>query len=467
MDKQAKNSIDAMGTEPLGRLLLRYSLPPIVGMLVHALYNVVDRMFIGQGVGSLALAGVTLGFPIMIALHAVSVLVGVGANSLFSIRMGQGRREEAGRILGNATVLLFVFPTIAAVFCLWKLDWLLSFMGAGEAVLPYARDYARIVIFGAMFTTAGFGLTHFIRSDGHPKTAMISQLIGALANLLLDPLFIFGFRMGVAGAAWATVLAQLLSLIWCLAYFRSRRANTRLQWRDMRLDIRRIVWPFLALGTSSCLMALANVWVHFILNKGLSAYGGGHYGLAIIGNIMAFGSMVFMPVMGLSQGAQPLMGYNYGAGNLPRVWCLYGVTLLFGGTVMILGFIVSQYAPGYVMRVFSHGDEELVKAGAAALRLFSLALPVVVLPVMTGTLFQATGHPREAIILSVSRQIIFYIPALYQLPKIFLKKGWPPLDGIYLASPTSDFMAAVLSVYLLCRFYRRLNREAGTANPVG
>lgn len=458
--RKKRDSIDAMGTEPLGRLLIRFSLPPIVGMMVNALYNVVDRVFIGQGVGSLALAGVTLSFPIMIGMNAMSVLVGVGANSLFSIRMGEGRREEAERILGNAAVLLVVFPAIASLLCIWKLDWLLSFMGASAEVLPYARDYAFIVLLGSALGTASFGLTHFIRSDGHPKTAMLSQLIGGVTNLVLDPIFIFVFHMGVKGAAWATVISQIFSFVYCLVYFRSKWTNTPLRVRDMRLEFRRIVFPFLTLGTSSFLMSVANVFVNFVLNKGVAVHSGSHHGLAIMGIIMAYSSVIFMPVMGLTQGAQPLIGYNYGARKYHRLKKLYGVSVIFGTVMMVAGFIVSQSFPHYVMLAFSRGETELVEAGARALRLFSLALPFIAFPIMTGTLFQATGHPVESIILSMSRQVLIFIPLLILMPRFFLNMGWAPLDGVFLAAPISDIFSAVLAVFLLCRFRQQLKRRA-------
>ena len=228
------NATDSIGTDRVGRLLLRFSIPAIVGMLVNALYNIVDRMFIGYGIGPQGIAGVTISFPLMMAMVSFSILIGVGANTLFSIRMGEGRREEAERILGNAFGLLFFVPLAASLVALFFLDPLLRLVGAGEALLPYARSYARVILFGIALNTTGHGLSHFIRSDGHPHISMVAMLIGAVVNTILDPLFIFVFHWGMAGAAWATVIAQGLSFAWCFGYFLLPGSGTRLRRRHLR-----------------------------------------------------------------------------------------------------------------------------------------------------------------------------------------------------------------------------------------
>ena len=268
------NSTDRIGTDAIGRLLLRFSFPAIVGMFVNALYNIVDRMFIGYGVGPEGIAGVTLSFPLMMAMVSFSILVGVGANTLFSIRMGEGRREEAERILGNAFGLLFFVPLAASLAGLYWLDPLLRLMGASEALLPYARTYARVILYGIALSTTGHGLSHFIRSDGHPNISMMAMLIGAVVNTFLDYLFIFVYGWGMAGAAWATVIAQGISCAWCFAYFLSPRANTRLLRRNLRLDFQRIVRPLLAIGFAPFAMNLAHSLLNVILNRGLRTHGG-------------------------------------------------------------------------------------------------------------------------------------------------------------------------------------------------
>jgi len=253
-----EDSTSQIGRDSIGKLMIRFSIPSIVGMLVNALYNIVDRMFIGHGIGAMGIAGVTISFPLMLIMMSFSILVGVGANTLFSIRLGEGRREEAERILGNAAILLFVIPLLVSLAALLYLDPLLRLMGTSEALLPLARTYARITLYGAALGTTGMGLSHFIRSDGHPQIAMVAMLIGGILNTLLDALFIFRFGWGMAGAAWATVIAQGLSFIWCFAYFLSPKANTRFHRRHMRLDFHRAVWPMLVIGFSPFAMNMAN-----------------------------------------------------------------------------------------------------------------------------------------------------------------------------------------------------------------
>ncbi|HPT17339.1 MAG TPA: MATE family efflux transporter, partial [Kiritimatiellia bacterium] len=379
---------------------LRYSIPAIVGMLVNALYNIVDRMFIGYGIGAQGIAGVTISFPLMMAMVSFSILVGVGANTLFSIRMGEGRRDEAERILGNAFGLLFFIPLVASLAGLAYLDPLLRLMGAGDDLLPYARDYARIILYGIALSTTGHGLSHFIRSDGHPHVSMIAMLIGAVANTILDPLFIFVFHWGMKGAAWATVISQAISFAWCFGYFLLPRAGTRLRRRHLRLDFRRIVWPLLGIGFAPFAMNLANSLLNVVLNRGLRHYGG-DAAIAVMGILSAYMSVIFMPVFGLSQGAQPLMGYNYGARKFDRVRQLFWTSAAAATGVMIVGWIVSQSFPVAILRLFVAADSHLIPLGTQALRIFSLAFPIIGFPIMGGQFFQAIGKPVPATLIAL------------------------------------------------------------------
>ena len=446
-----RNSTDQIGTDAIGRLLLRFSLPSIVGMLVNALYNVVDRMFIGYGIGPLGIAGATIGFPLMLVTISFSILVGVGANTLFSIRMGEGRKEEAERILGNAFSLLFLVPLATSLAALAFLDPLLRLIGAGPDLLPYARTYARIVLFGAALASTGHGLSHFIRSDGRPGIAMVAMIVGAVANVLLDPLFIFVFRWGMAGAAWATVISQGLSFAWCLAYFLSPRANTRLRRRHLPLDFRLVVWPMLGIGFAPFAMNLANSLLNVILNLGLRRYGG-DAAIAVMGILSAYMSMIFMPVFGIVQGAQPLIGYNYGARKFARVRRLFWTTASATTAVMAVGWAVSQLFPAQIMRLFAPAGSDLIPLGAYALRVFSLAFPVIGFPIVGGHMFQAIGKPVPAALLALSRQIILFIPFLVVFPKFW------GLPGIFAAAPASDVLTFLLSLFLVGHQLRRLRR---------
>lgn len=454
----ATDSTSRIGTDPILPLLLRFSIPSIVGMLVYAFYNIVDRMFIGHGIGSQGLAGVTLSFPLMMIMVSFSILIGVGANTLFSIRMGEGRREDAERILGNAFGLLFFVPLVASLVALAGLDPLLRLVGASDDLLPYARTYARIILAGSALSTTGHGLAHFARSDGHPIVAMASMIVGALTNVVLDALFIFGFGWGMAGAAWATVISQGISFIWCLAYFLSPSANTRLQRRHLRLDFRNIVWPMLGIGFAPFSMNMANSLLNVVLNRGLGQYGGDD-AIAIMGILAAFMSVIFMPVFGLTQGAQPLIGYNFGARKFDRVLHLFWSTAIATTAVLILGWMISQLFPTQILRLFLAADSELVPLGVHALRIFTLAFPIIGFPITGGHLFQAIGKPIPAALLALSRQVILFIPFILIFPKIW------GLEGIFYAAPASDTLTCLIALFVVGHQVRLLRRAIFVPPP--
>ncbi|MDD2239210.1 MAG: MATE family efflux transporter [Kiritimatiellae bacterium] len=454
----ATDSTRQIGTDPILPLLLRFSVPSIVGMLVQAFYNIVDRMFIGHGIGSHGLAGVTLSFPLMMIMVSFSILIGVGANTLFSIRMGEGRRKEAEQILGNAFGLLFFVPLVASLIALTQLDPLLRLVGASNDLLPHARTYARIILAGSALSTTSHGLAHFVRSDGHPIVAMASMIIGALTNVALDALFIFGFGWGMAGAAWATVISQGLAFAWCLGYFLSPRANTRLQRRNLRLDYPKIVWPMLGIGFAPFAMTMANSLLNVILNRGLGEYGGDD-AIAIMGILSAFMSIIFMPVFGLTQGAQPLIGYNFGARQYDRVLQLFWSTAIATTVVMILGWSISQLFPRQILRLFLAADSELVPLGVHALRVFTLAFPIIGFPITGGHLFQAIGKPIPAALLALSRQIIFFIPFILIFPKFW------GLKGIFYAAPASDTLTCLIAIFVVSHQLRLLRRRITSSPP--
>jgi len=447
-----ENSTSQIGRDSITKLMIRFSIPSIVGMLVNALYNIVDRMFIGHGIGAMGIAGVTISFPLMLIMMSFSILVGVGANTLFSIRLGEGRHEEAERILGNALILLFAIPLLVSLAALLYLDPLLRIMGASEALLPLARTYARIILYGAVLGTAGHGLSHFIRSDGHPQIAMVAMLIGGIANTLLDALFIFHFGWGMEGAAWATVIAQGLSFAWCFAYFLSPKANSRFHRRHLRLDLRRTVIPMLTIGFSPFAMNMANSLLNIILNRGLHEYGG-EDAVAIMGIIMAYMSIIFMPCFGISQGVQPLMGYNYGARQFHRVRLFFWTSTAAVTVIMILGWAASQLLPVAILRLFLPGDSTLIPMGVQALHIFTLAFPLIGFQIMCGELFQAIGKPFHSGFLSLTRQIFLFVPFIIIFPKYY------GLPGIYAAAPVSDVLAFLLASILITHEMRLLRRQ--------
>jgi len=452
---QPENPLDStsqIGTDSIAKLMIRFSIPSIVGMLVNALYNIVDRMFIGHGIGAMGIAGVTISFPIMLIMMSFSILVGVGANTLFSIRLGEGRREEAEQILGNAAILLFAIPLVVSLVALLYLDPLLRLLGTSKELMPFARSYAQIILYGSALGTTGHGLSHFIRSDGHPQVAMIAMLIGGIINTLLDALFIFKFQWGMEGAAWATVIAQALSFTWCFVYFLSPKATTRFHRRHMRLDFRRAVFPMLIIGFSPFAMNMANSLLNVILNRGLHEYGG-EAAVAVMGIIMAYMSIIFMPCFGIAQGVQPLMGYNYGSRQFSRVRHLFWTSTAAVTVVMTLGWATSQLFPQAIFRLFLPADSDLIPMGVQALHIFTLAFPIIGFQIMSCELFQAIGKPFHSGFLSLMRQVFLFVPFIIIFPKYY------GLPGIYAAAPVSDVLALMLATILIVHEMRLLRRQ--------
>lgn len=449
MSSTASSHAERLGTEPIGALLARFSVPAIVGMIVGALYNLVDRIFVGQGVGSLALAGIAVTTPATMVMIAASMLIGIGANALFAIRMGEGRRDQVERIMGNAFVLLLSLPTVIVAFCALFLDDILRRMGASEAVLPYARDYFGILLFGLVFQTAGPGFNHFIRSDGHPRTSMLTQLIGAVLNTILDPLFIFVFDWGIAGAAWATVISQVVSFAWVFFYFNSSRTKLRFRPANMRLDpdiVRRI----LAIGFAPFSIQAAMSALMLVLNRTLVRYGG-DLAVSAMGIALTIVNLLVMPVMGVNMGAQPIIGFNYGAKRPGRVLRAYRLSLLAACGLLSVGFLMVQLFPKPLIGLFNANDAELIELGAFALRITCLVLPAAALPIVTSNLFQSIGKPVQGSVLSLSRQVLVLIPLIVVLPRFW------GLRGIFFAFPVADAAAAAIALVLARAEVKRLS----------
>lgn len=451
MDKASSSSrAERLGIDPVGVLLVRFSVPAIIGMIVSALYNLVDRIFVGQGVGSLALAGIAVTTPMTMVMIAASMLIGIGANALFSIRMGEGRRDQVEKIMGNAFVLLLALPAVIVVVCAIFLDDLLRRMGASEAVLPYARDYFGILLIGLVFQTAGPGFNHFIRSDGHPRTSMMTQLIGAAINTALDPLFIFVFGWGIAGAAWATVIAQVISFAWVFLYFNSPRTALRFRLANMRLDPA-IVRRILAIGFAPFSIQAAMSALLLVLNRTLVAYGG-DIAVSAMGIVFTIINLMIMPVFGVNMGAQPIIGFNYGAKRYDRVRSAFLLSLAAAAGLLTLGFAMVQLFPRALIGLFNANDPELIELGAFALRVCCLILPAAALSIVASNFFQSLGKPVQGSVLSLSRQVLVLIPLIVVLPGFF------GLRGIFFAFPIADAVAATFAAVLALAELRRLRR---------
>ncbi|HWQ41222.1 MAG TPA: MATE family efflux transporter [Desulfosporosinus sp.] len=446
------NRSQELGEEKIGKLLLKFSIPAIIGMLVNGLYNIVDRIFVGRGVGSLALSGIAISFPITLAIMAFGMLIGIGATSVISIRLGQQRREEAEQIVGNAFVLLVGITLIISLLGYLFMDPLLVSFGASADVLPYAKDYIRIILIGAVFQSIGFGMNNFIRAEGNPKAAMYTMIIGAALNTILNPIFIFALHLGVAGSALATVISQLVTSVWVLYYFLGDKAMLKLRLKNLKLK-----WIFvrdiLAIGISPFAMQLVGSLVTVFLNKSLANYGG-DIPIAAMGVITSVAMLIFMIMFGIGQGAQPILGYNYGARNYDRVKQTLKLAVFAATGVMTLGFLMVELFPVALMSLFSK-DPELIRVGANGMRLYLLMLPIIGFQVTVVGYFQATGKPRKSLFLSLSRQLVFLVPMLWILPRFF------GLTGVWLAAPVSDLASAALTAIWLYNDFKQLGQTHG------
>lgn len=436
---------NALGEKSIGKLLWDFSLPAVTGMLVNALYNVVDSIFVGNGVGELGLAAVTIAFPIMLILMGFGMLVGIGATAQISISIGQKRKEQAEKILGNAFSLALIIALSLAAIVLLFLDPILIALGAEPSILPYAREFTSIIVGGSVFTFVGFGLNNIIRAEGSPKTAMATMLISAILNTVLNPLFIFGLKLGISGSALATVISQAVSALWVLIYFRGGRSYLKLQLSNMKLDME-IIRTIFAIGMSPFFMQVAASIVTVLYNYSLMSYGG-EIAVAAMGIVNRVSMLMLMPIFGISQGVQPIIGYNYGARNYDRVIEAIKKATLAATTFAVCGFLITQLFDVQIIRLFNN-NPDLIEVGARGMRVFLAMMPIIGFQVVCSTYFQAVGKAKQSLVLSLSRQVIILIPLIVILPRIW------GLSGIWMASPISDLTSTLLTAVFLLREIR-------------
>lgn len=435
MDRSEK-----LGTERIDRLLLRFSLPAILGMTISALYSFVDRIFIGHAVGGEGIAAISVCFPIMMIMMAFGMLIGFGGSSLLAIRLGQGRRGQAEQILGNALGLYLLLSVSFTGLGLAFQTPLLRAFGASEAILPLARDYLTVILWGVLAHEITFGMNMFIHAGGNPKRAMHTLLLGAGLNLLLDPLFIFYLEGGVAGAAIATVLSQSVSSLWVLGYFSRGKGRLRLRWRNLRPQPA-LIWRITVTGSPPWAMALVGSGVQALLNNRLLLHGG-DLAISAMGIIYGVTSLIRMPIAGLSQGAQPIIGYNLGALKHWRVRRTLKMTLTAATAFTFGWFLAVELWPGQILQLFG-GVAGLEEMGPTALRIVLCVLPLAGVQMVSANYFQAAGKPRLALILALSRQALLLVPLVLILPRFF------GLNGIWVAFPIADLVAALVSIYFL------------------
>ncbi len=443
--EQNKSTV-ALGTENVWRLLLQYAIPSVIAMTATSLYNITDSVFIGQGVGALAISGLAITFPLMNLGAAFGSLVGVGASTLMSLRLGQKDYKTANRILGNVFVLNLILGIFYSIIVLSFLDPILYFFGASEDTLPYAHDYMLVISLGNLVTHMYLGLNALLRATGAPKKAMTTTILSVIINAILTPIFIYVLDLGIRGAALATVVSQTSMLLWQIKIFSNKNNIVHLH-RGTFLLKRRIVLDSLAIGLSPFSMNVAASVIVIIINQSLSRHGGdlavGAFG--IINRVIFLFAMV---VMGLNQGMQPIAGYNYGAGQTDRVTKVLQHTILLATGVMTVGFLVGEFFPHAVASIFTREDE-LIDIAVTGLRIVLASGPIIGFQMVTSTFFQSIGKPGKAIYLSLTRQVLFLLPCLLIFPSLW------GVNGVWMSMPISDTLASINAGYLLFLEYKK------------
>lgn len=441
----AKKSPKELGTENIGKLLMRYAVPAVIAMTASSLYNIVDRIFIGQGVGPLAISGLAVTFPIMNLSAAFGAMIGAGGSTLISVKLGQRDYDTAQNILGNIVSLNVIIGVIFAILAIAFIDPILYFFGASENTIEYARDYMFIILLGNVITHLYLGLNSVIRSTGHPTTAMFATIATVIINAILDPLFIYTFGMGISGAAWATIIAQTVALVLVMKILSNKDEVVHFRRGIYHLK-QRIVKNIMSIGVSPFCMQLCACFVVILINKGLQKHGGdlaiGAYGIV---NGITF--MFIMIVMGITQGMQPIAGYNYGAEKFGRVTQVFKYSILYATIVMIISFLLCEFMPGPLIRMFTQ-DSRLIELAEEGMRIIVLVNPVIGFQIVVGHFFQSIGMPKKSIFLSLSRQLLFLIPMLFVLPEFFGTKG------VWMSMPAADSISAIVAAVMIWKFYK-------------
>lgn len=435
-----------LGTRPVGRLLVEYALPAIIAMTASSLYNMVDSIFIGQGVGALAISGLAVTFPFMNLSAAFGAAVGVGASSYISVKLGQKDYAKALRVFGNTVTLNVIIGILFSTISLLFLDPILYFFGASDQTISYAREYMIIILLGNVITHLYFGMNAVLRSASKPRAAMFIIIFTVVLNTLLDPLFIYTFDLGIAGAAYATILAQLLAFLWQLKLFSDKREILHLQ-RGIYKPSLRIIRNIFAIGMSPFFMNACACIIVIFINRNLLTYGGdlavGAYGIA---NRVAF--IFVMVTMGVNQGMQPIAGYNYGAQKFDRLLRVLKLAMISATCVTTSGFLVAEFCPRLCVSLFTD-DAQLTSLSINGLRILMAAMPIVGYQMVITNFFQSIGMAKISIFLSLSRQLLLLLPLLILLPPYF------GIDGVWMSMPVSDTLSALLAFVVMSRYMKK------------
>ena len=439
-----------LGTLPVGKLLWQYALPAIIAMSAASLYNIIDRVFIGQVVGPLAISGLAITFPFMNLSGAFGAAVGIGASTAISVRLGQRDYDGAERILGNTITLNLIIGFLFAAVCLAFLDPILRFFGASDATIPYARDFMQVILLGNMVTHMYFGMNAVLRAASKPKQAMIATVFTVAMNILLDVVFIWWWHWGIRGAAFATVLSQILALIYQMRLFSNKDELLHLKRGIYRLRAD-LVKNIIGIGISPFLMNVCACIIVIFMNNQFVRYGGdlsvGSYGIA-----NGIATVFIMFVMGINQGMQPIAGYNYGSQQMDRVLRVMKLSILAATAIMTTGWTIGMFLPYYCARLFTT-DATLIELSIKAIRINMLFFPIIGYQMVVTNFFQCIGKVKISIFLSLSRQLLFLLPLLAVLPSFF------GVDGVWYALPASDLTAAIVAAWVMMVYMRKFNYQ--------
>lgn len=449
MNNTNNNRLQELDTAPLGKLLWKYSLPAVVGIVVMSIYNIIDRIFIGQGVGPDAIAGLAITFPVMNVSAAFGVLIGAGASARTSILLGMQAKDKAEQVLGNSMVMTLVFGTFyIAMFAIF-MDPVLRMFGASDTSLPYAHDFMLYILPGLMFNNITFSFNNVMRASGYPTKAMVTMFIGAGLNVILAPIFIFWLKMGIKGAAIATDISMGVSMLFVLAHFFNK--NNEIHFKSGIYRLRRdILMPILAIGAAPCIVNSAGCVINAVINNTVYHYGGDQ-AVAAIGIFTAITGLVITFVVGVCMGMQPIVGYNYGAKRFDRLmrtfWMSAGVCTI----VCTIGCLVCQIFPEAISRMFT-SDPSLIAASATTLRLATAAFWIAGFQMVVTNFFQSVGEAGKSIFMSLTRQVLFIIPFLLILPQFW------KIDGVWLAFPFSDLCSTVTAALMMVWQIKKIRR---------
>lgn len=453
MEQSKTNQFNVLAEKPVGSLLMQYAIPAIVAMAASSVYNIIDGIFIGQGVGAEAIMGLALTGPLMSLTAAFGAMVGVGAATLMSVKLGQKDYGTAQKILGNVVIMNLTLGIVLGLLLLVFINPILRFFGASDVTLPYARNFMSIILVGNVVTHMYLGLNALLRSTNRPQKAMCATIGTVVLNCILAPIFIFVLGWGIRGAATATIMAQMIMLTWQLRLFSNKDELIHLNRSIIKLDVK-IVKESLLVGLPQFLINLCACLVAAMMTRSLTTYGG-DMAVGAFGICNRFILFIVMVVIGLNQGMQPIAGYNFGARRYDRVLGVLSKALIFGSIITLMGFVIGVFFPTPFVSVFAKDSPQLIKLSAHALSCMVMMFPIVGIQIVSTAFFQSIGYAPKSIFLSLTRQLIFLVPAIFILPHLYAD----PLEGLWHAAPVADGLASVLAITLLVLQVKKFKKQ--------